>query len=258
MSNESIFSSRVLLGWIAGAAALFALSLYLMGGGETAGTDSVGPGTFSRSAIGHAGIAEVLTRLGISVGRASTTRWKNFRPAASWLSLSPDLAASPRSCSARCSKPKPSSWYCRSGPGSPVSRPWAGFARPTSVSWVMRNRSLLVGQSMGGFATIATAATNPEGVIASPTVALGSALRGAQEGVRHYRPVNPASPNKSPPSMASLAKPRACPRSGFTLKTTCFGELMFQNSGLRLSTPAPATQHLCKCHLSLGRKMATL
>jgi transposase-like protein len=30
--------------------------------------------------------------------------------------------------------------------------------------------------------------------------------------------------------MASLAKPRAPPRSGFTLKMTCFGELMFQNS----------------------------
>ena len=80
MSNESIFSSRVLLGWIAGAAALFALSLYLMGGGETAGTDSVGPGTFSRSAIGHAGIAEVLTRLGISVVKSQYNSLEKLSP----------------------------------------------------------------------------------------------------------------------------------------------------------------------------------
>ena len=80
MSNESIFSSRVLLGWIAGAAALFALSLYLMGGGETAGTDSVGPGTLSRSAIGHAGIAEVLTRLGISVVKSQYNSLEKLSP----------------------------------------------------------------------------------------------------------------------------------------------------------------------------------
>jgi hypothetical protein len=67
MSSESVFSRRLLLGWIAGAGVVFAISLYLMGSGEMSGTDSIGPTTFSRSAIGHAGIAEVLARLGIPV-----------------------------------------------------------------------------------------------------------------------------------------------------------------------------------------------
>jgi hypothetical protein len=80
MSNESIFSSRLLLGWIAGAAALFALSLYLMGGGEMAGTDSVGPSTFSRSAIGHAGFAEVLTRLGVPVVKSQYNSLEKLSP----------------------------------------------------------------------------------------------------------------------------------------------------------------------------------
>ena len=65
MSGEPIFSRRLLLGWIVGAVVVFAISLYFMGGGELGGPDSVGPSTFSRSAIGHAGIAEVLTQLGI-------------------------------------------------------------------------------------------------------------------------------------------------------------------------------------------------
>jgi dienelactone hydrolase len=39
--------------------------------------------------------------------------------------------------------------------------------------WVVRGRSLLVGQSAGGFATIATAATNPEGVVAGINFAGG-------------------------------------------------------------------------------------
>jgi hypothetical protein len=63
MSVEPIFSRRLLVGWVAGAIVVFALSLYLMGSGEMSGADSTGPGTFSRSAIGHAGIAEVLQRL---------------------------------------------------------------------------------------------------------------------------------------------------------------------------------------------------
>jgi hypothetical protein len=67
MSGEPVFSPRLLIGWIAGAVVIFAISLYLMGGGELAGPDTTGASTFSRSAIGHAGIAEVLSRLGIPV-----------------------------------------------------------------------------------------------------------------------------------------------------------------------------------------------
>jgi len=68
MNGEPVFSRRLFMGWIAGAVVLFAVSLFLMGGGgELSGPDSTGASTFSRSAIGHAGIAEVLNRLGISV-----------------------------------------------------------------------------------------------------------------------------------------------------------------------------------------------
>ncbi len=67
MNGESVFSRRLLIGWISGAVAIFAVSLYFMGGGELTGPDSVGPSTFSRSAIGQAGIAEVLQQLGVTV-----------------------------------------------------------------------------------------------------------------------------------------------------------------------------------------------
>jgi hypothetical protein len=67
LAREPAFSRRLLVGWIAGAVIVFAISLYFMGGGELGGADSVGPSTFSRSAIGHAGIADVLQQLGIPV-----------------------------------------------------------------------------------------------------------------------------------------------------------------------------------------------
>jgi hypothetical protein len=73
MSGEPIFSRRLLLGWIVGAVVVFAISLYFMGGGELGGPDSVGPSTFSRSAIGHAGIADVLTQLGIPVVKSRSS-----------------------------------------------------------------------------------------------------------------------------------------------------------------------------------------
>lgn len=63
--NDSIFSPRLLVLWIAAAAATFAISLYFMGGKNSG--DTVGPSTYSRSAIGYAGIAEVLQQLGIPV-----------------------------------------------------------------------------------------------------------------------------------------------------------------------------------------------
>ena len=64
---KEVFSPRLLIGWIAAAVVVFAISLYLMGSGEVGAPDSTGPSTFSRSAIGHAGIAEVLQRLGLPV-----------------------------------------------------------------------------------------------------------------------------------------------------------------------------------------------
>ena len=80
MSAEPVFSRRLLIGWIAGAVAVFALSLYLMGAGEMSGIDSTGPGTFSRSAIGHAGLAEVLQRLGFSVVKSQHNSLEKLSP----------------------------------------------------------------------------------------------------------------------------------------------------------------------------------
>jgi hypothetical protein len=73
MSGEPVFSRRLLIGWIVGAVIVFTISLYFMGGGELSGPDSVGPSTFSRSAVGHAGIADVLQQLGIPVVKSRSS-----------------------------------------------------------------------------------------------------------------------------------------------------------------------------------------
>jgi hypothetical protein len=67
MNGEPIFSPRLLIGWIAGAVVIFALSMFLLGTRGYSGRDSTGPSSFSRSAIGHAGLAEILQRLDIPV-----------------------------------------------------------------------------------------------------------------------------------------------------------------------------------------------
>lgn len=66
MTADSFFSPRLLVGWIAAAIVTFAVSLYLMGSRDL-GADTTGPSSFSRSAIGYAGLAEVLQRSGIDV-----------------------------------------------------------------------------------------------------------------------------------------------------------------------------------------------
>jgi hypothetical protein len=62
-----IFSRKLMLGWIAGAVVIFAASLYLMGSKDYQGPEAAGASTYSRSAIGHAGIFDVLQRLDIPV-----------------------------------------------------------------------------------------------------------------------------------------------------------------------------------------------
>jgi hypothetical protein len=81
MSQATLFSPRVILGWIAAVAAAFALSLYLMafGGNETR-RNTVGPSAYSRSAIGYAGLAELIRRVGIPVVKGGTTAGPNDRP----------------------------------------------------------------------------------------------------------------------------------------------------------------------------------
>ncbi|HXZ01067.1 MAG TPA: DUF4350 domain-containing protein [Stellaceae bacterium] len=68
MTDFALFSRRLLIAWIGAALLTFAAALYFMGGGgQKTGGDAVGPSSFSRSAIGYAGIAEILRRLGIPV-----------------------------------------------------------------------------------------------------------------------------------------------------------------------------------------------
>jgi len=61
-----VLSQRLLIGWIAAAVLTFLLSLYFMGNSEQS-TETVGASTFSRSAIGYAGIADVLQKLDMPV-----------------------------------------------------------------------------------------------------------------------------------------------------------------------------------------------
>ncbi len=67
MSGEPVFSRRLLIGWIAGAVAVFTATLYFMGGNESGGVDLSGPNTYSPSAVGHEGLADVLEQLAIPV-----------------------------------------------------------------------------------------------------------------------------------------------------------------------------------------------
>jgi hypothetical protein len=78
MSNEPIFSRRALLGWIAAALAVFACSIYFATSRKEAG-DAVGPSTFSISAIGYAGIAEILLRLGVPVVKSQSNSLEKLR-----------------------------------------------------------------------------------------------------------------------------------------------------------------------------------
>jgi hypothetical protein len=66
MTGGSILSQRLLIGWIVAAVLTFLLSLYFMGNSEQS-TDTIGASSYSRSAIGYAGIADMLQRLDMPV-----------------------------------------------------------------------------------------------------------------------------------------------------------------------------------------------
>jgi Domain of unknown function (DUF4350) len=63
--NE-VLSQRLLIGWVTAAILTLVISLYFMGGNDQSDA-TVGPSTFSRSAIGYAGIADVLQKLDLPV-----------------------------------------------------------------------------------------------------------------------------------------------------------------------------------------------
>jgi hypothetical protein len=71
MNERPIFSPKVLAIGIGVAVALFALSIYVMARGDNGSAeDTIGPTTNSRSALGYAGIADVLERVGTPIVRS--------------------------------------------------------------------------------------------------------------------------------------------------------------------------------------------
>jgi len=79
MTESRVFAPRILTAWLAAATLTFAVSLWFMLHGDDGTT--AGPSTFSTSAIGHAGFAEILRRSGVpvvisrggSIGKAGRT-----------------------------------------------------------------------------------------------------------------------------------------------------------------------------------------
>src|SRR5262245_45336789 len=69
MNNAPIFSGRLLAAFIGLALLAFALSIYLMGRNDY-GADRQGPSSYAVSALGYAGIAEVLRELGVPVAKS--------------------------------------------------------------------------------------------------------------------------------------------------------------------------------------------
>jgi hypothetical protein len=67
MKTPGALSTRVIAGWIAAAILLAVASVYLSVFGSGPGTTTVGPSAYSRSAIGYAGIADMMRRLGARV-----------------------------------------------------------------------------------------------------------------------------------------------------------------------------------------------
>jgi hypothetical protein len=68
MSDANVFSPRILLIWVSALAAILGLSLYLFAYGIGAPeTEAAGPSAYSHSAIGYAGLAELVRRANIPV-----------------------------------------------------------------------------------------------------------------------------------------------------------------------------------------------
>jgi hypothetical protein len=77
--TQSVFSPRILAAWFAAAIALVAAAFLVA---RSKAPDPIGATTFSRSAIGYAGIADVLRRLGIHVLRSRSDTVAKVGPGA--------------------------------------------------------------------------------------------------------------------------------------------------------------------------------
>lgn len=73
MSTAAVFSPRAMLGWVVAVVAAFALSIYFLAFSKPPERPAVGPSASSRSAIGFAGLAELIHRAGNTVTKVRTT-----------------------------------------------------------------------------------------------------------------------------------------------------------------------------------------
>jgi hypothetical protein len=76
MSNRPVFSPKILAGFIAVAVATFTLSLYLSNGKRG---DDLGPTAYSTSALGYAGLAELLKQLNVPVVKSESNSAKKAK-----------------------------------------------------------------------------------------------------------------------------------------------------------------------------------
>jgi len=78
MNTSSSFAPKMLVAWLAVALLLAAAAFYFSFFGHSR-PDAVGPSTFSRSALGHAGIADMLRRLGFTVVKSRSDSLAKLR-----------------------------------------------------------------------------------------------------------------------------------------------------------------------------------
>jgi hypothetical protein len=76
---SGILSQRLLIAWITAAVLTFLLSLYFMGS-NVQGNDTVGASAFSHSAIGYAGIADLLQKLDLPVVKSRSDSLGSVTP----------------------------------------------------------------------------------------------------------------------------------------------------------------------------------
>jgi hypothetical protein len=98
MNSAFLFAPRMLAAWLAAAVLLAAAAVGfgLFGSGRNIGSDAVGPSTFSRSAIGHAGIADVLQRVGVAVVKSRSESRGKLGPDGVLVVGEPNLGAQPQ------------------------------------------------------------------------------------------------------------------------------------------------------------------
>ena len=97
MNTSSLFAPRMLAAWLVIAVILGAAALYFGALGEgRPGSDAVGPSTFSRSALGHAGIADMLRRLGITVVKSRAESLGKLRQDGVLVVAEPNVSQQPQ------------------------------------------------------------------------------------------------------------------------------------------------------------------